>query len=61
MRLRLYLSERQANAVQFYESMALILAQAFGGKKEGNTSNPNAKVAKTKAEIMAGMQEHFGK
>lgn len=59
VKLRLYLGEKHSEAVQTYESLALIAGEIFGGKKN-KPSGGNKKVAQTEAEIMAGMQEIFG-
>lgn len=59
VKLRLYLGEKQSEAVQNYESLALIASEIFGGKK-GTTPKGGLKVAQTEAEIMAGMKDIFG-
>tara|TARA_R110002074_G_scaffold399908_1_gene594104 strand:+ start:661 stop:939 length:279 start_codon:yes stop_codon:yes gene_type:complete len=61
MSLRLYLGERQSEAVQYYESLLLVAGKLFGSEDKGSRAPPeNTKVASTKAEIMAGMTEIFG-
>lgn len=59
VKLRLYLGEKQSEAVQNYESLALVASEIFGGKK-GARPQGDRKVAQTEAEIMAGMKDIFG-
>lgn len=58
----MYLGLKQSEAVQYYESLALIAGEVFGDgkKKKTQVSAEHRKVASTKAEIIAGMQEMFG-
>ncbi len=59
--LGLYLGQKQSEAVQNYESLLLVAGKLFGEEDKGRKAPPkNQKVAKTKAEIMAGMTEIFG-
>ena len=61
MTLRLYLGERQSEAVQNYESLLLVAGKLFSSEEKAKTAPPeNVKVASTKNEIMSGMAEIFG-
>lgn len=57
VKLRLYLGQKQAEAVQQYENLALIANQLFGdGKKHSENVVP-----KTEAEMVAAFGAVFGK
>lgn len=60
MRLRLYLGEKHAEAVQFYETIGLVVGKMFGGKKTSGSPPPD-QTHQTKDEIVAGMKRIFGK
>lgn len=58
-RLRLFLGEKQAEAIQAYQSLALVAGQIFGSEKKG--SKPEAEVPQTAAELQVAFNAVFGK
>lgn len=62
VRLKLYLGEKQSEALQTYESLVLVAGQLFGdGKKsKSKASSENEEVVSTKEGIAAKMKELFG-
>lgn len=55
VKLRLYLGHQQALIVQNFQSMATIVAQAFGNKKKDKPAEP-----KNKAELELAFRSVFG-
>lgn len=63
VKLKLYLGEKQSDAVQTYESLILVAGQLFGDKKKAKApraEDPDKEVVSTKGEIAAKMKEIFG-
>ena len=55
MKLRLYLSARQATFYQDFQTIAIIVRQAFGGSEAKNVAAPS-----TKEELQAAFGSMFG-
>lgn len=55
VKLRLYLGHQQALIVQNFQSMSIIVSQAFGGKKKDKPVEP-----KSKAELELAFRSVFG-
>lgn len=60
VRLRLYVGERQAEVVQNYQTMGMILSQAFSAKSGSDTSSGEDVVPQNKAEMTAAFKGVFG-
>lgn len=62
VRLKLYLGEKQSEALQTYESLVLVASQLFGdSKKKPKAKNSDShETVSTKAGIEAKMKEIFG-
>lgn len=57
LRLRVYLGEKQAEAVQNFESLALIAGRIFGSNK--NKSKGSEQLVSTKEGMKAAAKELF--
>lgn len=55
VKLRLYLGHQQALIVQYFQSMSIIVSQAFGGKKKDKPAEP-----KSKDELELAFRSVFG-
>lgn len=62
VQLKLYLGEKQSEAIQTYESLILVAGQIFGDGKKGKSrpQKGDRDTAQTKGEIAAKMKEIFG-
>lgn len=63
VKLRLYLSERQATHVQNYQTLAKVVSQALGGGKTGKEGTPDlsdVEVPTTKEGLQAAFNSVFG-
>lgn len=58
MRTRLKLGSKQADVVQNFQSLAMVVSQALGG---GGETKKLAPEPKTKAEMVASFHSVFGK
>lgn len=60
VKLRLHLSCRQAEIVQEYQTLSLIVSGAFGGTSKSNEPSDDVKVPQTENEMIAAFNNMFG-
>lgn len=61
VKLRLYLGERQAQILQNYQSLGLVVSQALGGSKgKQDKFHTDAEVPRTKEEMLQAFKSVLG-
>lgn len=59
VKLRLYLGQKQAEAIQDFQNISLVASQLFGGKKKEEAKD--VEVPQTEGEMLSAFANVFGK
>lgn len=57
--MRLYLGEKQAEAIQGYQNLTLVAGQIFGSEKKGKPGDVKAEEPQTAEELQAAFSSIF--